>query len=229
MTRNPVHENQCRWTGVKMRVSGLIVAAIWARSFVGCSRPDAVSNPPTPASRPAPSPAPAVSDARVGDVSASGTAPPREERQPLVPPSAMGVATSTGGASGIASSTAPTAGPVAVVILMLPGVGDAPDRPMAPRTYKLLLTADARTATIEVDGRTIGSAPVQHVRPAAGTPRVAARAPLLRNPPPRRVTVANDRSADGEQTAPSPFFDRDGMEVPVHANTLNPNGAPIID
>jgi hypothetical protein len=221
-----------------MRVTGFFAAAVWAGSFAGCSRPDAISNPPSPppgllpkqAPGPAAVPAPGVNDGKVGELHPGGTVTARAERARVVPPSTVAVATSTGGASGINDPTAPAAGPVAVVILMLPGVGDAPDRPLAPRTYKLLLTADARTATIEVDGRTIGSAPVQHVHPAAAAPRVAARAQPLRAPPPRRVTIANDPSADSaERIAPSAAFDRERMEVPLHANSLNPNGAPIID
>lgn len=166
---------------------------------------------------------------------------PRSNPEPMASVSAGGTS-GAGGATGDpgAKASAPPAGPVAVVVLMLGNSGDPKELTAAPRTYKLLLTADARTATIEVDDHPIGTAPIQRVYPQRAQPQAAT--PVARWPPlsvraaPGAVQALPPRRARSLAPAPQaaesafPFHpDREPLEAPVHANTLNPNGAPIID
>jgi hypothetical protein len=127
---------------------------------------------------------------------------------------------------------------VAVVVLMLPGIGGADPggvdpgsaglgdpRRADPRSYKVSLTADARTATIDVDGRQLARAPVRRVYPGD-------HQRFIVRPTPEGMATA--------ETVPP---DSDGIKArPVHRapsaprvsldhrpEFANPNGAPIID
>ena len=205
--------------------AGAIWAAIWTAEFAGCGKPDALPK----AAATVPKPAHESDDGEVGDALAGAPPRPFVESVPVAPRATAGGVAGVGGSAGISDSRAPTGGALTVVILMLPKSDDAPDRPMAPRSYKLSITADARTATVEVDGQTVGSANVERVYPLTRSPRVAARSQPLRNPLPRRADVAGEPSAEAPRIAPSTRAERDGMDVPLHSSTLNPNGAPIID
>jgi hypothetical protein len=115
---------------------------------------------------------------------------------------------------------------VAVVILMLPNDKTNPDpaHDTEPRTYKLSLTANSETATIEVDGQQIGTAAVQRVYPEERDRRPARQMlarPTRREIPPTDPDARHARA--GLMAAPSELSFAHPPPV------LTPNGAPIID
>jgi hypothetical protein len=151
---------------------------------------------------------------------------------------------------------------MAVVILMLPAADAARapgTAPGAPRTYKLSLSANSDSATIQVDGQPAVTTPVQRVFPAAApaprAPAIAApRAPAVSLRPsassvprPAALPVRNryvvqvpptpyDIPTEGTMElgeAHAPIGRRTAistsMRPPLPPPVINPNGAPIID
>ena len=126
---------------------------------------------------------------------------------------------------------------MAVVIVMLPG---APGTGAAagPHTYKLSLTADSDTASVEVDGQPLGDTRIQRVSPQAGASVAGARdagrarvvaGPSLSGPrvsPPRPFDVDDPRLRQMRRP-PTTTMRPPTLEAPDLI--LNPNGAPIID
>jgi len=184
----------------------------------------------------------AASEATTPAVAAPAASAPAPVAVPVAPAGA-------GGASGSG---------MAVVILMLPGgdtrAGGLTNRPGAPHTYQLSLSADASSAVIQVDGQPAVTAPVQRLYPSApralATPRAPAAAAL--RPPtavaPRPV-VAPARNRYLAPPVAQPELGYDGtfdvgeararqarraaittaMRPPPPPVIANPNGAPIID
>jgi hypothetical protein len=113
---------------------------------------------------------------------------------------------------------------VAVVILMLPtdktGAAHAAD----PRTYKLSLTANSQTATVEVDGQQIGTARVQRVYPEERDRRPPR--PAFARPVRREIPSADSGDPGGRERPTSGPSELSYTHRPAF---LNPNGAPIID
>ena len=224
------------------RLRGWLPVAVWASSLAGC-----VEGGPT-GDRSA---APAVSS--VPRPGAGGVAGPLGQKDPVArsvdPARALAEASVAGGAAGvsgassgaIASDAAPrraalvaaveppgTSGrPLAVILLMPPRDPRDGDRPAGPLTFKVSLTADTRTATIEMDGHPVGSTPVQRVYAVEGAPRAPARGPSSRSGVgrPGSPFAAPVWRGSGFPAAPPGDSGREALP----ASILTPNGAPIID
>jgi hypothetical protein len=224
------------------RLRGWLPVAVWASSLAGC-----VEGGPT-GDRSA---APAVSS--VPRPGAGGVAAPPGPKDPVArsvdPARALAEASVGGGAGGvsgassgaIASDAAPrrpalvaaveppgTSGrPIAVILVMPPREPRDGDRPAGPLTFKVSLTADARTASIEMDGHPVGSTPVQRVYAVEGARRAPARGPSPRSGVARPGGPWPPPVWPGPAFPPAPPGDSGRDALP--ASILTPNGAPIID
>jgi hypothetical protein len=182
-----------------------------------------------------------VETVATSEAAAPSSAPPvaaAAAPTPAAAPVAIPVAPAgAGGASGSG---------MAVVILMLPAdVARPGETAGAARTYKLSLSANTDTATIQVDGQPAVTAPVQRVYPTAPrAPAVAtwrapavvaprpASAPVrpryLPQPPVAQREAGYDAPLDARQSRRGAITTamRPPLPPPV---IINPNGAPIID
>jgi hypothetical protein len=217
----------------QLNASVVLVASTWFAAACSHPSPDLSADqaPGTPSSGIAAlAPPSTVAETATSPSSANAHAAPA----PRGPTRVAGVSGPGGGAAGTAGSAGAGAGdasPMTVVILMLPNDGD--DRGPHPdgRTYKLSLTADAQTASVEVDGRLVGTTQVQRVYPRdherfivrSGTDGAIAREILPARPEPQPgIAVTRAR-------APQPLGSPAGLSLVRPPTVLNPNGAPIID
>jgi len=229
------------------RLQGWLPLAVWASSLAGCieagptgdrAAAPAVSSAPRPGAGGVAGPVPPL------DPVARSVDRPVDAARALVEGSAAGGG--PGGVSGASSgaigsgAAPPRAAPVgaiepagiagrplAVILLMPPREPRDGDRPAGPLTFKVSLTPDARTASIEMDGHPVGSTPVQRVYAVEGAPRAPARGPSPRSGVARPGVPWPPPLWPGPAFPPAPPGDSSRESLP--ASILTPNGAPIID
>jgi hypothetical protein len=180
------------------------------------ARRTAETETPLPAARVAPAPAPAgQAGSQVVTGPVCGTSTP-------TPAPSAGEGASAGGG-------------VAVVVLMLPGIGGsssgaaglgADGRRADARSYKVSLSADAETATIDVDGRRLARAPIQRVAPGDHQ-RFVVRSSSPGGIATAEIVPPNPDSLKARQMRRPPSPPR--LSLDPQPEILNPNGAPIID
>jgi hypothetical protein len=214
-----------------MRQLSACVVLVALASFAGaCSQPSLDRSHDQASGAPSSGIAAVAPPSTVAETAASPSSPIAHAAPAPRGPTHAGVTGPVGGVAA-AGPGAGDANPMTVVILMLPTDGNSRGPHTDGRTYKLSLTADAQTATVEVDGRQVGTTQVQHVFPRdherftvkPGPDGTIAREVLPSRPDPQPgLAVTRARP-------PQPMGNPAGLSLVRPPMVLNPNGAPIID